>query len=54
MKKKLVKIVVSFLLFIVALVIKSDNEWINNSLFIISYVIVGFDILKKAVTASET
>ena len=32
-----------------ALVIPFSNEWINNGLFIISYLVVGFEILKKAV-----
>lgn len=48
MKKKGIKIIVSFLLFLVSFIFKFDNIWINNSLYIISYIIVGFEILKKA------
>lgn len=48
MKKKGIKIIISFLLFLVSFIFKFDNIWINNSLYIISYIIVGFEILKKA------
>ena len=49
MKKRGIKIIISAILFVLALVIPFSNEWINNGLFIISYLIVGFEILKKAV-----
>lgn len=49
MKKRGVKIIISAILFVLALVIPFSNEWINNGLFIISYLVVGFEILKKAV-----
>jgi len=49
MKKKAIKIITAFLLFVLALVLKFDNEWINNSIYIISYIIVGYEILKKAI-----
>ena len=49
MKKKGIKILISLALFILAMAIKFENVWINNSIFIISYIIVGFEILKKAV-----
>ena len=42
-------IVISAILFVLALVIPFSNEWINNGLFIISYLVVGCEILKKAV-----
>ena len=48
MKKKLIKIIIAFILFIFSLVIKFENEWTNNTLFIISYIIVGFEIIRKA------
>lgn len=48
MKKKGIKIIVSFLLFLVSFIFKFDNIWINNSLYIVSYLLVGFEILKKA------
>lgn len=49
MKKRGVKIIISAILFVLALVIPFSNEWINNGLFIISYLVVGFEILKKAI-----
>ena len=49
MKKRGIKIIISVILFVLALVIPFSNEWINNGLFIISYLVVGFEILKKAV-----
>ena len=49
MKKRGIKIIISAILFVLALVIPYSNEWINNGLFIISYLVVGCEILKKAV-----
>ena len=49
MKKKGIKIILALILFIIAMAIKFQNEWINNVIFIISYIIVGFEILRKAV-----
>ena len=49
MKKRGIKIIISAILFVLALVIPFSNEWINNELFVISYLVVGFEILKKAV-----
>lgn len=48
MKKNLYKILISAILFIVAIVIPFKNIWVKRSIFIISYIIVGFGILKKA------
>ena len=48
MKKKGIKIIIALILFIVAITINFNNEWINNSIYIISYIIVGFEIVKKA------
>ncbi len=49
MKKRAIKIILSFILFILAMAIKFENQTINNIIFIISYIIVGYDILKKAI-----
>ena len=49
MKKRGIKIIISAILFVLALVIPFSNELINNGLFIISYLVVGFEILKKAI-----
>ena len=48
MKKRLRRIIISGLLFITAIFIKFDPQWINTVLFLISYVIVGYDIIFKA------
>lgn len=48
MKKRAIKIVIAFILFILAMVIPFPNIWINNTLFLIAYLIVGLNILKKA------
>ena len=49
MKKKEIKIIIALILFCIALIVKFNNEWINNIIYIISYIIVGFEIVKKAV-----
>ena len=49
MKKKGIKIIIAFILFLIALIVNFDNEWINNIIYIISYIIVGFEIVKKAI-----
>ena len=49
MKKDGIKIIIAFVLFLFAMLVKFQNEWINNAIFIVSYLIVGFEILRKAV-----
>ena len=49
MKKRTIKIIIAFILFLVSLVISFENVWINSILYIISYLIVGLDIVIKAV-----
>lgn len=56
MKKKLRKIIISAILFVIALVVPFENlihtsynaEYINNAIFVIAYLVVGLEILKKA------
>ncbi|MCM1220200.1 MAG: cadmium-translocating P-type ATPase [Lachnospiraceae bacterium] len=48
MKKKGIKIIISLLLFLVAIIFEFGNEWINNILYILSYLLVGLEILRKA------
>ena len=48
MKKKLIRIIISFILLLLAFILKLDNTIINNILFITSYIIVGYDIILKA------
>lgn len=49
MKARIIKILVAFILFIFAMSIKFENVWINNGIFIVSYISVGVAILKKAI-----
>ena len=49
MKKRGLKIIISFIIYILAIILPFNNEIFNKGLFIISYIIVGYDILKKAV-----
>ncbi len=48
MKKKLIRIIISFILLVLAFILKLDNVIISDILFIISYLIVGYDIILKA------
>ena len=47
--KEGIKIAIAFILFIIALVINFPNEWINKVLYIIAYLIVGFEIVLEAI-----
>ena len=49
MKKKKIKIVIALILFFIALIVNFSNEWINNTIYMIAYIIVGLEIMKKAV-----
>jgi len=48
MKKKGIKIILALPLFLIAIIFNFNNVWINNILFILSYLLVGLEILKKA------
>ncbi len=48
MKKRIIKIIIALILYVFSIVVKFDNIWINNAIFILSYIIVGYEILKKA------
>ena len=45
-KKKLIKIIISIIIYVIAFVFNNSN--ISKILFLISYIIVGFEVLKKA------
>ena len=49
MKKDIYKIIISAILFVVALITPFSNIWINKILYLISYVLIGHEILIKAV-----
>ena len=49
MKNRLWRIIIGAIFFIVAIVINTNIEWLNIALYLISYIIVGGDIVKRAV-----
>ena len=49
MKKNLIQIIISFVLFLIAMLIPFENDFINKTLYIISYLIVGLEIVLKAI-----
>lgn len=49
MKKDLIKIIIASILFVIALLRPFPYEWINNAIFIVSYLIVGLEIILEAV-----
>ena len=49
MRRDLMNIIIALILFVFSLIIKFENIWINNTLFIISYIIVGLEIIIKAI-----
>lgn len=49
MKKKAIQIIISFILFIISLFISFPDAWINNTIYILSYLIVGAQIVWKAI-----
>lgn len=49
MKNRLWRIIIGAIFFIVAIVIDTNIEWLNIALYLISYIIVGGDIVKRAV-----
>lgn len=49
MSKQLIKIIISLLLVVISLLLKFDTELYRNILYVIAYIIVGYDIVLKAV-----
>lgn len=49
MKKSIIKIIVASILFLLSISISLKNEWLNNGIFIISYLIVGLEIVLKTI-----
>ena len=49
MKKEVTKIIIALILFLIAIIINFGNELINNIIFVIAYLIVGLEILRKAI-----
>lgn len=49
MKEELRKIIISAILLAIALIVQFSNIWINRAIFIISYIIVGFEVIKEGI-----
>ena len=49
MKKRVIRVIIALLLFLLALCIPFTNEWINKGIYIISYIIVGLPIVLEAI-----
>ena len=49
MKKDAIKIIISLIIFIFSLLVHFENIWINNTLYLISYIIVGAEVVIEAV-----
>lgn len=48
MKKRLYLIIISSVLFLFSFIVKFENVWINNIIYIISYLLVGAKVVKEA------
>ena len=48
MKKSLWQIIIGSIVFLVAIIINTNNYWLQFSLFVISYIIVGRDVVMRA------
>ena len=49
MKKRLIRIIISFLIVIISFLIEFNNNFYNDILFFIAYIVVGYDIVLKAI-----
>ena len=49
MKKEVIKVVIALILFLISLIIPFENAWINIGIYIVSYLIVGLDVLIEAI-----
>ena len=49
MKKEIIKILTSLVLLLAVLLIPIDNQIIKIAIYVIAYLIVGFEVLKEAV-----
>ena len=49
MKRKGIKIIIALILFLIAIIIKFNSEVINNMIYILAYIVVGLEIIRKAI-----
>lgn len=48
MKKELLKIILAAIIFVLAMITPLTHVWVSYGLFFVAYIIVGFEIIKKA------
>ena len=49
MKKEIIKILTSLVLLLIALLVPIDNQIIKITIYVIAYLVVGFEVLKEAI-----
>lgn len=45
----MVKVIISGILFAIGMIARFPSEWINKGIFIVSYIIIGYEVLKEAI-----
>lgn len=49
-KNRLIRIIIAFVLFLALIIIKPSNNWVALASYLVVYVLIGGDIVKRAVT----
>lgn len=49
MKKNAIQVIIGLVIFAFSMIIKFENVWVNNGLFLIAYIIVGREVVFKAI-----
>jgi len=49
MNKKLVRIIIAAVIFVIGLLVKTDIVWLSPTIFIVAYIVVGSEVVIKAI-----
>jgi len=49
MNKKLVRIIIAAIIFVIGLLVKTDIVWLSPAIFIVAYIVVGSEVVIKAI-----
>ena len=49
MKKHILRIIISFVLFIIAIILNVNNKYVELAIYLLSYIVIGGDILINAI-----
>lgn len=49
MNKKLVRIIIAAVIFVIGLLVKTDIVWLSPAIFIVAYIVVGSEVVIKAI-----